>query len=314
MGKIAFLFSGQGAQYTGMGASLRDVSNAARGVFEVADRVRPGTSEQCFFSSKDVLSLTENTQPCVYSVDLAAAEALRESGMVPDAIAGFSLGEIAALTFAGVFSPQDGFSFVCERGLSMSRAAEKEGGGMAAVLKLSDEKVEELCGGCGRVYPVNYNCPGQVAVAGAKKDLEKLCKTVTEAGGRAVPLAVSGAFHSPFMSSAASELELKLKSIKLSAPAMPVYADYTAAPYPSGRDDIAKNIVMQINHPVLWRKILEKMCALGIDTFVETGPGKVLSGLVRKTLPDAVVYHVEDADTLQKAVSGLSQKEELTRC
>lgn len=312
MGKIAFLFSGQGTQYTGMGRELCEVSPAAKAVFDLADGIRPGTSGQCFTAEKEELSLTVNTQPCVYCVDLAAAEALREAGVVPDAAAGFSLGEIAALTFSGVFTKKDGFRFVCERGRLMNEAAEKEGGGMAAVLKLSNEKVEELCGHYRRVYPVNYNCPGQLTAAGDREELEPFCREVTEAGGRAVPLAVSGAFHSPFMASAAEKLRVVLKSTAVSAPENPVYSDFTALPYTADADSTRENIVMQVCRPVLWQKILERMAAQGVDTFIEAGPGKVLSGLVKKTLSGVKIYHVEDARTLSETVAALRAKGENT--
>lgn len=305
MGKIAFLFSGQGAQYTGMGKELCETSKAAKNVFDLADSVRPGTSAQCFEASKEELSQTVNTQPCVYCVDFAAAEALRENGISPDAAAGFSLGEIAALTFSGVFTPKDGFSFVCERGKFMNDAAEKTGGGMAAVLKLSNEKVEELCSHYGHVYPVNYNCPGQVSVAGEKTELNSLCKEVAAQGGRAVPLAVSGAFHSPFMKEAGERLQKTVEAVPVKASALPIYSDYTASLYGADSAQIRENIVRQVSSPVRWQKILENMHASGIDAFVETGPGKVLSGLVRKTLSGVSIYHVEDAETLRQAVSAL---------
>ena len=168
MGKIAFVFAGQGAQYSGMGQSLREASPAARAVFDVADTLRPGTSAQCFAAPVEELSITENTQPCLYCVDLAAAKALEEAGVIPDYAAGFSLGEIAALSFAGVFSPEEGFGFVCRRGRAMQKAGEENPGAMAAVLKLSNEQVEQLCAGFEKVWPVNYNCPGQLVCAGEK--------------------------------------------------------------------------------------------------------------------------------------------------
>ena len=174
MGKIAFVFAGQGAQYSGMGQSLCEVSPAAQAVFDTADKLRPGTSQQCFTAPAEELSITENTQPCLYCVDLAAAKALEEAGVSPDYVAGFSLGEIAALSFAGVFAPEQGFDFVCT-------------GAMAAVLKLSNEQVEALCAGFEKVWPVNYNCPGQLVCAGEKSQIEAFCQKVEEAGGRCAP-------------------------------------------------------------------------------------------------------------------------------
>ena len=173
MGKIAFVFAGQGAQYSGMGRSLCEVSPAAQAVFDVADKLRPGTSQQCFTAPVEELSLTENTQPCLYCVDLAAAKALEEAGVSPDYVAGFSLGEIAALSFAGVFAPEQGFDFVCRRGKAMQAAGEANPGAMAAVLKLSNQQVEELCAGFEKVWPVNYNLPGQLCAPGEKSQIEE---------------------------------------------------------------------------------------------------------------------------------------------
>lgn len=306
MGKIAFVFSGQGAQYSGMGKGLYQHSAAAENVFNVADEIRTGTAEQCFNGTTEELSITKNTQPCLYCVDLAAARALEEAGVHADYAAGFSLGEIAALTFAGAFSDEDGFKFVCSRAEAMQSAAEETNGAMAAVLKLSNESVEEICGEFDSVWPVNYNCPGQVTVAGEKAQLEKFCEKVAEAGGRAVPLAVSGGFHSPFMNSAADKLAEVLEDIEINETKIPVYANYTAAPY-SG--DYAQLIVNQVKSPVRWQETIEKLAAEGVDTFIECGAGKTLCGLIKKTIKGATVLRVEDEETLAAAINAVKSAE-----
>ncbi len=302
MGKKAFLFSGQGAQYGGMGKSLFEASPAAKRVFEIADIIRPGTSKQCFEGTTEELSVTKNTQPCLYCVDLASAKALEEAGIRADYAAGFSLGEVAALTFGGVFSPEDGFSFVCKRGEAMQQAAEQDPGAMTAVLKLSNETVESLCGEFQNMWPVNYNCPGQLTVAGKKEELGDFCRRVTEAGGRAVPLAVSGGFHSPLMGPAAETLREVLRGISMKAPRLPVYANFTAKPY---EGDFAQTLLNQVKSPVRWQETVEALVKEGVDTFIECGAGKTLCGLVKKTNKNVRVLRVEDAKTLEETVNAL---------
>ncbi len=300
MGKIAFVFSGQGAQYPGMGQSLAQCSPAAGQVFHMADSIRPGTSGQCFTGTQEELSLTKNTQPCLYCVDLAAALALEEQGIQADYAAGFSLGEIAALAFAGLFHSETGFRFVCKRGEAMDAAAQANPGGMAAILKLTNKQVEDLCGEFTQVFPVNYNCPGQLVVAGEKDQLSAFQAKVKEAGGRAAPLAVSGGFHSPFMESAAQELERVLGAIELSEPRLPVYANFHAKPYTAalGKELLAR----QVKSPVRWQETVEALAAEGVDTFLECGPGKTLCGLIKKTVKTAKVFQVQDEETLKAAV------------
>lgn len=300
MGKIAFVFSGQGAQYPGMGQSLYEASPAAKFVFELADSLRPGTSSQCFSGTVEELSVTKNTQPCLYCVDLAAAKALEEKGVRADYAAGFSLGEVAAAAFAGIFTDKSGFEFVCRRAEAMQKAAEENPGSMAAVLKLTNEKVEELCGKFTKVWPVNYNCPGQLVVAGESGQLKKFQELVKAEGGRAAPLAVSGGFHSPFMESAASELEGVLENIELGKPRLPVYANFTAKPY---SDNAKELLVRQVKSPVRWQETVEALAAQGVDTFLECGPGKTLCGLIKKTVKTARVFQVQDAETLNAALS-----------
>lgn len=303
MGKIAFVFAGQGAQYSGMGQSLREASPAARAVFDVADTLRPGTSAQCFAAPVEELSITENTQPCLYCVDLAAAKALEEAGVIPDYVAGFSLGEVAALSFAGVFSPEEGFDFVCKRGQAMQKAGEENPGAMAAVLKLTNEQVEELCQGFEQVWPVNYNCPGQLVCAGEAAQIDAFCEKVQQAGGRAKKLAVSGGFHSPFMESASEELRKVLGDVDVREPEVPVYANLNARPYTAG--SAKELLIQQVKNPVRWQETVERLSELGVDTFIECGPGKTLCGLIRKTVKGVTVLNVQDEETLKAAVEAV---------
>ncbi len=309
MGKIAFVFAGQGAQTPGMGLSLYQQFPEARAVFELADRIRPGTSAQCFSGTPEELAQTHHTQPCVFCVDLAAADVLTAQGIFPALVAGFSLGEVAALTYAQTFSREEGLQFVCERGAAMQRASEKAPGAMAAVLKLSAQTVVDLCKTLPHLYPVNFNAPGQTVVAGPKEQMPALQQAVKQAGGKAVLLAVGGAFHSPYMEGAAAELTAYLAAAPVSAPALPVYANQTAAPYPADAEGIRKALARQVTHPVQWQRTIERMKEQGVTTFIEVGPGKVLSGLIAKIDPKAKHFHVEDAQSLEQTVTEWQQKE-----
>ena len=222
MGKIAFVFAGQGAQHPGMGQELAEISPAAAEVFQKLDALRPGTSAQCFSGTDEELKETKNTQPCMFAVELAAAAALTEAGIKADKAAGFSLGEIGALTYTGAVDLETGFHLVCRRGELMQAAAEEQPTAMAAVLKLPNEKVEELCGQFPETYPVNYNCPGQVSVACAKEQLAPFSAAVKAAGGRALPLKVRGGFHSPFMASAAEGFAQVLADCQVEEPKIPL--------------------------------------------------------------------------------------------
>lgn len=291
MGKIAFVFSGQGSQHAGMGKDFYENNSSVRTLFDEAEKYREGTLEQCFDGNTEILRQTENAQPCLYLSDLAAAMALKESHVIPDAVAGFSLGEIPSLAFAGAFSYIDGFKIACRRGELMADAANAVKTSMIAVLKLDNKVVEDICKKYSHVYPVNYNCRGQLVVSGLTEELEKFKYDIKAIGGTIIPLAVSGGFHSPFMDTAAKEFGMFLSGIKIDIPIISAYSNYTASPYSGNIKNFMEN---QINHPVKWEKIILQMVSNGFDTFIETGVGNVLQKLILKIAPDVKSFSVQN--------------------
>ena len=291
MGRIGFLFSGQGDQYPGMGKDFCDEYSCAAAVFDMCDRIRPGTSTQCFSGTEEELKETKNTQPCLFAMELAAAAVLKAQGVKPDAVAGFSLGEVVAATVAGIFDEQTGFRLVCKRGELMQHASEQFDTAMAAVVKLTPDVVRDLCAKYTDVYPVNFNCPGQITVSGLSAQMPAFTADVKAAGGRAIPLKVTGAFHSPFMNDAADAFAQELETVSYTSGEIPLYSDMTARPY---TQDVPHLLSRQICNPVQWEALIRNMIADGIDTFVEIGPGKTLTNMMKKIDPAVKAYTVKE--------------------
>ena len=298
MGKIAFLFSGQGAQYPGMGKDLYDNISCVKELFDMAEDIRPGTRIQCFESDEETLKKTENTQPCMFLTDYACAKALNLYGIYADAAAGFSLGEVVAITYSGILDDRSGFELVKRRAELMGECNIKYPGTMCAVLRADADLLEELCSECG-VYAVNYNCPGQTSVAGNLDKMEAFYAKLEEHKISSVKLAVSGSFHTPYMKDASEGLSVMLNTLSVNAPKLPVYANYTAGCYPDKADEICELISMQVSHSVKWEETIRNMYDTGVDTFIECGPGQTLSGLVRKTLKGVNIYNVNDMESLK---------------
>lgn len=287
MGKIAFVFSGQGDQFPGMGKDLYDSSVTAKNRFDEFEKIRPGTLKQCFEGTEDELASTSNTQPCLYALELSQASVLSQKGVIPDAAAGFSSGEISAASFCGLFDENTGFRLVSERGILMEMEARKNEAFMAAVLKLSENDIRNICSRFNGVYPVNFNCPGQVTVSGLKESMDDFISEVRKNGGRCIPVKVRGAFHSPFMEKAAESFRLELEKTGFSIMRIPLYSNLTGEKYSGDPEDLLSR---QISNPVLWEKIIRNMIKEGIDTFIEIGPGNTLSNMIRRIDPAVNPY------------------------
>ena len=278
----AYVFPGQGAQFSGMGKDLYESSPAARELFERADEVLGfGLSRIMFEGTDEELRQTKVTQPAVFLHSVASVAALGEE-FRPDMVAGHSLGEFSALVAAGALDFESGLRLVYARALAMQKACEEVPSTMAAVLGLSDEVVESVCEGIEGVVAANYNCPGQIVISGTKEAVGEACVRLKEAGAkRALPLAVGGGFHSPCMASAKEELERAIEQTVFATPRCPIYQNVDAKPHTSP-EQIKANLTAQLTSPVRWTQSVQNMATDGAVEFVELGPGKVLTGLVGK--------------------------------
>ena len=313
MMKLGFLYAGQGSQHPGMGADLYDAFPAFRAVIDqAADRVDFDLKEVSFTDAQGVLNQTRYTQPCMVAFAAGLTAVLREQGIVPAAAAGLSLGEYSALHAAGVFDAVTAVELVAFRGKAMEEAAAGRESAMMAVLGLEREPLQAACDAAsalGYVVIANYNCPGQLVIGGEKAAVEKAAALAKEAGARrCLPLKVSGPFHTPLMAPAGKALTERFWTVDFHQPVIPVVFNCLG----DVKDDtvtIPELLVKQVQSSVYMEDSIRAMAALGIDAFVEIGPGKALSGFVKKTEPEVPVYAVETAADVEALVNAVKEKD-----
>lgn len=300
MGKTAFIFPGQGAQYIGMGRDFYEQVPVSREMFDLASKAANLDVAALCFEENEKINITEYTQIAMLAMEAAVLKAVEEKGFKPDMAAGLSLGEYGALVAAGVMSEEDAFRVVRKRGMYMQEAVPK-GGAMTAVLGLGADAIEKVCEETeGIVSIANYNCPGQIVITGQADAVNKAAQTLSEAGAkRCIPLNVSGPFHSIMLKEAGGKLGEVLEETKIHDIRLPYLANVTAD-YVADKEQVKPLLMQQIASPVRWQQSVERMIADGVDNFVEIGPGKTLSGFMRKINRDVKVINIEKVEDLKK--------------
>lgn len=305
---IAFVFSGQGAQYVGMGKELYENYEEVREIFDTANKaLELNLKEVCFEGPKEDLNDTENTQPALLTLSMAITKLLELNSIKASMVAGLSLGEYGALVYSGALSFEEAIKLVKKRGKYMKESIPEGNYGMVAVLGLSNEAVEEICEKYrekGHIYPANYNCPGQLVVGG-ELEVINLAKEEFKAAGakRVLELEVSSPFHTPLLEGAATKLKNELCKVDVKEPQIPVISNVYAKEH--SIEDLKDTLAKHVISPVKFEQSVKYMIEKGVDVFIEIGPGKVLSGFIKKIDKSVTIFNIEDMESLQKTIEGI---------